>query len=289
MARTTPSPTSPSWTLRLRVLALRACARLLPGWVAGQAADLFFSVPRHPRPAAEQALLDRGRPLSWQIDGETVRGHRWGEGPNVLLLHGWGGRGSQLGGFIEPLSRAGYAVVAVDLPGHGDSPAATTSLPRFARTARALLAELDVQAVVAHSLGGLAALAALAHSGRAVPAVIIGAPAGPAAIIAEFLARLGLPAALRPRLQAVVEARVAAPMAAYEAEALCDQVRAPVLVVHDQDDKEVPAAESERLRGRRFHQHRTRGLGHRRILRDEAVIGLACRFIAAPTVQARAL
>jgi len=37
-------------------------------------------------------------------------------GPTVLLLHGWSGAAAQWSRFIDPLVRAGFNAVALDLP-----------------------------------------------------------------------------------------------------------------------------------------------------------------------------
>jgi pimeloyl-ACP methyl ester carboxylesterase len=53
------------------------------------------------------------------------------------------------------------------------------------------------------------------------------------------------------------------------------------LIVHDEDDDEVPFVRGEALAnawpGARLHV--TRGLGHRRILRDPDVVSHVCAFI----------
>ena len=59
----------------------------------------------------------------------------WGEGPVVLLVHGWGGWRGQLGRFVAPLVDAGHRVVAVDAPGHGDAGAGFMG-PAAARSSR---------------------------------------------------------------------------------------------------------------------------------------------------------
>jgi len=55
----------------------------------------------------------------------------------------------------------------------------------------------------------------------------------------------------------------------------------PALIIHDKDDKEVPCQEGERLskawQGSRFEL--TEGLGHRRILRNKAVVNMAVDFL----------
>jgi hypothetical protein len=66
---------------------------------------------------------------------------------------------------------------------------------------------------------------------------------------------------------------------------------APALVIHDHDDREVPFASGVALgrawRGARMV--RTRGLGHRAILRDAGVVQDALDFIADRTVFPRPL
>ncbi len=46
---------------------------------------------------------------------------RWGQGPTVLLMHGWEGRPTQFASLINALVDAGYTVVALDGPAHGRS------------------------------------------------------------------------------------------------------------------------------------------------------------------------
>src|SRR5215208_5699212 len=112
--------------------------RLSPALAGWFAAKLFAWPRRHPRPARERELIARGARLN--LPG-GLYATAWGAGPTVLLVHGWEGRGAQLGAFVDPLVAAGYRVVALDGPAHGDSPGRTTTGPEFAR---ALIATRDV-------------------------------------------------------------------------------------------------------------------------------------------------
>ena len=104
-----------------------------------------------------------------------------GRGPTIVFVHGLGAsRSDWLPTARKLLGR--YRVVLVDLPGHGDSP-----LPdpfSFATVGDALDAVLakqnpDSTIVVAHQIGGRAALAAFAaHPGRAKGLVLIDVPVG---------------------------------------------------------------------------------------------------------------
>ncbi|HEX8728518.1 MAG TPA: hypothetical protein VF739_07855, partial [Ktedonobacterales bacterium] len=90
-----------------------------------RAALQMFMTPRRLAPRDwEAALLRRGTPLTF-ANGLVARS--FGAGPRVLLVHGWEGRGMNLGMFIAPLTAAGYQVLALDGPAHGESPGEQTN------------------------------------------------------------------------------------------------------------------------------------------------------------------
>lgn len=85
-----------------------------------------------------------------------------GAGPAVVLVHGFGDDSSVWGTTVDALS-ADCACTAVDLPGHGRSPAPTEK-PDYEREALlasfdAVLAETGPAVYVGHSLGGYLGLA----------------------------------------------------------------------------------------------------------------------------------
>jgi pimeloyl-ACP methyl ester carboxylesterase len=102
---------------------------------------------------------------------------RRGSGPTLLLLHGTTSSREVWQPMLERLTRIAE-VIAVDLPGHGESPPSTHTPPAWAREVAALLDAQGVErpAVAGHSAGGWTALE-LAKLGRA-RAVLALAPAG---------------------------------------------------------------------------------------------------------------
>ncbi len=96
-------------------------------------------------------------------DGVVLRGEEAGDGPTVVLLHAGGERRRVWSPVIEVLVAAGFRCVAYDQRGHGDSDGAARSLAVCAADVAAVLAAEPVGCVlVGASLGGLAAVAALA-------------------------------------------------------------------------------------------------------------------------------
>src|SRR5688500_15132227 len=101
----------------VRRTLFRAADLVAPGVAGRIARDIWFAVPPRMPPAQ---LPGGGAPFEVESLGAVVRGHVWGTGPAVYLVHGWGGRGSQLGSFVEPLLAGGFRVVMFDAPAHGD-------------------------------------------------------------------------------------------------------------------------------------------------------------------------
>jgi pimeloyl-ACP methyl ester carboxylesterase len=143
--------------------ASRALQAVAPAVAVGVAERLFFTPPRPRASAALHNFLGTGRCFELRVEHRRVVGWRWGEGPLVYLVHGWGSRGGRLEAFVRPLLEAGFGVVTFDAPGHGASGRGMSSMPEFARAIHAVVErEGTAHAVIAHSLG--AAATALAVS-----------------------------------------------------------------------------------------------------------------------------
>ncbi len=107
-------------------------------------------IPPRPLPPARTVLVP-GR-------GEFFLRDTGGDGPPVLLLHGWlVSADLNWSGAYEPLTAAGYRVLALDHRGHGRGlrPLEPFALLDCADDAAALLRHLDLEAtVVGYSMGG---------------------------------------------------------------------------------------------------------------------------------------
>jgi pimeloyl-ACP methyl ester carboxylesterase len=252
--------------------------RLSPALAGRLAAGLFARPRRHARPDRERELIARGSRVPLP-DG--LHATAWGAGPSVLLVHGWEGRGAQLGALVDPLVAAGYRAVALDGPAHGDSPGRTTTGPEFARALVATRESVGpLAAVVGHSFGGFTSLLAVSRGLAADRVVTIGSPASVPEVLRDFLRLIRLPERALPSMVRALEERVGAPMASFEIEAFAPRIGVPVLVVHDTDDREVPYADGPRLAsllGAKLLT--TSGLGHRRILYAPEVVAAIVEFI----------
>jgi haloacetate dehalogenase len=100
--------------------------------------------------------------------GLRLRFRRMGDGPVILLLHGWPQTGHAWRRVIPTLATSGYTVVAPDLRGAGESDKPTGGYDAVTRMedVRALLAALELNGetlfVVGHGDGGAEVAAAFA-------------------------------------------------------------------------------------------------------------------------------
>lgn len=262
-----------------------AASSLLFPELAGAWAERLFLTPPQRRDGAATALdLIDARSSLIEHKGRTIATWRWGsrEGPAVLLVHGWGGHAAQMRGFVHPLLAAGFRVIAYDQPAHGVSEGRLTGLPDFAD----VLAEVashhgEVQAVVGHSLGATAAALALARGLAVKRVVAVSPPADLVGYSRRFARWHWIPEPVRGAMQAAIEERYGIRWSELELARLAPRLGAEALVIHDRDDRMVPwtqgASFARHWPGARLHS--TDGLGHGRILQDDAVLNAAAAFI----------
>jgi pimeloyl-ACP methyl ester carboxylesterase len=287
-----------STTVRSLFSGLQA---LSPSLAAELAAVAMSRTTRRRPPPFEAEVQARGERL--RIDGPDgeLAALRWGNGPLAVLVHGWNGRGTQLGAFVHPLVAAGYQVVAFDAPGHGGSAGRSSSMVRFADAFDAVVNATKpffqpLSAVVAHSMGGAAVTYALSRSrGRDEQGLESGfghprlAFIAPPIDVRDFVLtasdELGLSARTRGALETALERRVGQRIEDLHAVRLAKTMTSPLLVVHDAKDRAVPIECGKQLAkawpGARLHT--TNGLGHSRILRDPATITTVVDFLKGVT------
>jgi pimeloyl-ACP methyl ester carboxylesterase len=118
-------------------------------------------------------------PGSWPGAGLRLAGDAWGDpdAPPVLLLHGAGQTRHSWRTTGSILATAGWRAIALDLRGHGDSERSAAGRYRLDDFAADVIAVSQVlptpPVLVGASLGGLAALVAVARSGDPVPALVL--------------------------------------------------------------------------------------------------------------------
>jgi pimeloyl-ACP methyl ester carboxylesterase len=276
--RLRPVP-APPW---LRT-GMRAASAVAPGAAARVARKLFFTPLRARVRDEERAVLARGERFELEAGGLRVAGRAWGEGPTVLLVHGWGGHAGQMTALVDPAVAAGFRAVAIDLPGHGESAGRVSSLVHFASAisgAASLFGPL--RGVVAHSFGAAGTAYALSSGLRTERAVFFAPPSGFESFWLRFRMGVGVSPEVMDRMLRESEEWLGVRFEGIEPAAIAPRMTAPLLVLHDPEDREVPFEEGAEV-ARRWpgaELRRAPGLGHLRILKDAGCVGAAVGFLA---------
>ena len=184
----------------------------------------------------------------WLIRGEPGQGA-------VLLLHGVRGSRADMVGRARFLAQAGYTVLLIDLPGHGESDGERITFgAREKDGVNAALAWLRTQApgerigAIGVSLG--AAALVLAHPSPALDAVVLESmyPTIDEAVANRLRSRFGAPGAWStPLLVQQLPWRAQVAPAALRPIVDVGALTSPVFIISGASDVQTPAAETRRI------------------------------------------
>jgi pimeloyl-ACP methyl ester carboxylesterase len=229
-------------------LAFQAASRISPALGAAVAVQLFFRPMRMPYRPEQRAVLSLARPVKLRARGRSVAAYCWGEGPTVLLMHGWGGHAGHMSEFVPILTKAGYRVVALDAPGHGRSGRGLSSLVHVAEAIQAADAAFGpLHAVIAHSFGAAATVHAMTRGVAPQRLVFIAPQAHMSGYWSMFREATGMSdevwRVMRERTERWLKVRYDDLHPAVRA----PRMKTPLLVLHGTTDRMTPFSEGEKL------------------------------------------
>ena len=270
-----------SFSQKLFFLGVKYLSWVLPSFWAKRAEDLFLTPSRVPRPPSEKAWFESSRKKT--LSG-GIASFEWGleSGPIVALVHGWSGRGTQLAAFAAPLVERGYRVIAFDGPAHGDSAGEQTNVGDYANFLIRMQQELgEFKAVIAHSFGAGCSVFAAARGLKVEKLVLVAGPSRYEVVVGNYLRFIGLGSKAKEYFLASLAKKVGMTAKDLNVGVIGESLRLPAMVIHDREDKEVPYVSAEEIKNAWPHVVLvdTKGLGHRRILKDPVVIQKAAEFI----------
>ncbi len=247
--------------------------------------------------AEAEALIDAiGRPRRRKVpriaraltDGEHamvdgVAAWRLGQGPAVLLAHGWEDDTSLYGPLIDALQQRGRAVVAFDLPAHGYSEGDYLEIENAAKAVVAVASAFGpIDAAVGHSFGCKALAFAAAWYGFAPQRLaLVGSPTSQRRQWARIVTHHGIPHDVAAHALALREQRMGFSIDRYDMASLADKITAETLFLHSLDDEACDAADVQALADAwpTASLVMTDGLGHRLIAQDEDIVARLVAFV----------
>lgn len=257
-----------------------------PKLAAKFAIKLFTTPQKYKLPKREEAMDAGSRQQSLAVSaiGKHIHVYCYGTSEKkVLLIHGWSGRGTQLCSVADKLLQKGFSTISFDAPAHGKAAGKTSDMTEFVAAALELEKQFGpFEFAIGHSLGAMALLNALKQGLNIKKAVTIGSGDIIKDIMDSFWQKLGMNIATGSLMIRLFEKKFAAPINSYSAFVAAQEIKIPVLVIHDEDDEDVPVSAAIHIAEHLQHSELliTKGLGHRKILGDKAVIKKIMSFLA---------
>ncbi|WP_166925882.1 alpha/beta fold hydrolase [Flavobacterium poyangense] len=270
---------------RFIIISCKICAFISTKLAVKYAAKLFTTPIKHKIPKRESEMNYKSIQHTVFVPAinKNIVVYEYGKSERkIILVHGWSGRGTQLFKIADELLRKGYSTISFDAPAHGKSEGKTTIMSDFIES----ILEIEklygpFEYAIGHSLGGMSVLNAIKDGLKVKKAVIIGSGDIVQDILDDFTSKVGLKPKMSTLLRDHFERKYHTKMDHYSAYRAASEVKIPVLVIHDNDDPEVPVTAAIHI-----HKHLengtltlTDGLGHRKILGNQNVIKKTIEFI----------
>jgi pimeloyl-ACP methyl ester carboxylesterase len=234
-------------------LVLNTLVKIAPG-LAGRVAFSLFCMPRRKKiKSVESAFLATADLYFEEINGQHFAVYHWGfRGPVVLLAHGWESHAGRWRKIAPLLVQAGYQVMAVDAPAHGRSGGNRFTMIHYAEVLRTLMQRFGpIDTVIAHSVGGAAAIWAMGTAGPAVrphKAVILAAFSELRVVMEAARWKIGAGQRLMDAIDAHLLKATGSPIDHYSLTRMAEKMSGvEALLIHDKQDRVTPHRESVKL------------------------------------------
>lgn len=233
----------------------------------------------------ELDILDKSEKETLIYKGYKIQTYQWGKGKKkVLLIHGWEGQAGNFSDLIEKLLAADYSVHAFDAPSHGFSSKGATSLFEFSEVVGLLIREFEVDKLVSHSFGGVAATYALYNNlNLAIKKyALLTTPDKFTERIDSVVEMVGITEKVKDKLIAKVQLQVPMNISDFSVSNFVKNINVgKAMVIHDKNDRVLSIAQSENVvkNWQNATLKTVEGTGHFRILRTESVLNEVVEFL----------
>ncbi|MCW7491666.1 alpha/beta hydrolase [Leptospira sp. 2 VSF19] len=252
-----------------------AFARRRPIFFGYVAAAYFLSTQKQKPSRKEMDVLALAKQKEIQVKEHRIQYFHWkGEKETVLLIHGWNGHTGNFSRIVPALLEEGYNVIGIDLPGHGFSSGRYSNIVLSAKIVHKLVEEIgNPEVIITHSFGGAVATVAQELGVIANKLVYIAPPLRLEILRESFNTYYQLTEKESESMRDVLERKVKQPLSSLDLEKAGPKFDNSLLVIHDEDDLEIPftmgLAVSRAWKNSKLVK--TKGLGHKMILRTESV------------------
>lgn len=256
---------------------------------AAAAAMKIFSTPFRKSNKKAPPVFRKAEQLSFRLDENIIRGHRWnaGQKQKILIVHGFESSSKNFDRYVVPLMKTGYEVLAFDAPAHGRSGGKQINLLIYIKMLHYVHDHYGpFNAYLSHSFGGLAVthfLENIEHDEN-VRLILIAPTTESTSAIDSFFKTLQLGTDIRKEFNQLILTKSGVSPDHYSVRRAVRNIKARILWFHDEDDELTPFEDALKVKEEN-HSHVefivTKGLGHRKIYRENKVVKRCIEFCQA--------
>jgi len=249
--------------------------------------SLWFKPQPMPLKPDDREWLEKAK-IEWiHYKDQRVPIYRWGNGPAVLCVHGWGGHSGQFTPLIKKLVDEGYQVIAFDAPAHGQAEGKRTDLTEFSDLVEIIIrGENSPIHIIAHSMGGVASIDAINRGSATLSLTLIGTPLSLNYIINVTQSQMRLDRKIIDAHKHLMSKDYGNDVwDRFDLLQTPKEFGIPLLLIYDKDDTQILFEVSQSLRQHwpKAEHFDTQGLGHNRLVRDNDVGTKIQRFLSTQT------
>ncbi|WP_138434773.1 alpha/beta hydrolase [Winogradskyella algicola] len=247
--------------------ALNATSLISSKYASKKALHLFAS-PRKGRYTDNQkTLVASAKFETLSRNGHNIATYHWqGNGPTILLAHGWESNASRWSYILNDLKAQEYNIIALDAPAHGKSSGRQFNAVLYADCISVVAKKFEPEVILGHSVGGMATIFSLHnyHLPFVNKIVSLGAPAHFSGVFSRYKSMMGYNRRISKGLDNIVYERFGKPVDYFSAANFTKTIEAEGLIIHDKKDKIIPFEDALLFANRYKNSEliETEGFGH---------------------------
>ncbi len=234
------------------------------------------------------AIFSSAEILNFTYNGLKIQCYRWNKDKpyKILILHGFGSAAHNFHQYVSAFAGKGYQVLAVDAPAHGSSEGSTINAMQYSQVIGEIIkAYGPINGFLAHSFGGLALSLALENvaTDENTKVVFIAPATETVTAINDAFKFLQInDEGIRKEFDNIIIEISGHASEWFSMKRALENCKADILWIHDEDDDVTPLKDALLVKKEEHKNIKfviTKGLGHRKIYRDNAIKNMIEDFL----------
>lgn len=211
---------------------------------AAQLALQVFSTPRRGKVLEHQKeFLDTARQQRIAFkDGLYMLYHWKGNGPTVLLNHGWESNSFRWKYIFDDLKALDLNIIAIDGPAHGNTSGTLFTAIDYSKVIKSTIELYEPEIIISHSVGAMATVYNEYNnpSKQLKKLVLLGGPNSLEVIMKGYQKLLSFNDSVYNGLDKILEVKFGFKIADFKTEDFAVNITAQTLILHERHDRIVP-------------------------------------------------